>query len=211
MKKYVTYLFSVLLLNAAANHCFAADTANNRMIDAFTTLDAKSTKASGVVAKIVTLQDPVKRKVLEITVDFDKPGAMPTFTKFFPPGLIDPRKYSGISFQVKSNVQTEFAVWLAAYGPQGFLSHADGSPVSFLSGCKPGSTWTEVIIPFEKFSSMRKKVRNSGEQNVYQEGVPIPSEDYAKFNRLIFTFRGDERGTSTIAEVMIKDLCLVTK
>lgn len=211
MKPHYHSIVSALVLCSVTSHAFGADAAKDKTIDAFTVLDAKSTKANSVVAKIVATQDPVHRKALSISIDFAVPGTMPNFQKTFPAGLIDYNKYSGIRFFAKTDVETKFSVWLSADGKPGDTRHADGSPVTFATGCSPASTWSEVILPFEKFGSIPLKEWKNGEQKIYPAGLPIPPDDYAKLNRLMFAFSINQRGTSTVGQVMIKDVALIAK
>ncbi len=168
MKALPLALLTALALCVATGSPLGADPAKGRTIDSFSTLDPKTTKANRLVAKVDSTPEPQHRSGLEMVVDFVTPVAMPNFQKSFPAGLIDTRKYSGIRFFAKSDVATRFSVWLNPTDRLGAMNHPDGSPICFATGCAPASTWTEVILPFEKFLSIPKKEWKNGEQKVYQ-------------------------------------------
>lgn len=192
-----------LLTCLVATSSFAADAQKVKVIDAFNTIDPKTVTASEVKMKIISTPDPAHHKALEMVADFAKPGSWPTVKKTIAPGILSPKKYSGIRFFAKSDSETIVALHLI--GPAG----KDGRPLSYYVPVKGTSTWTEVNLPFSSFKNYEIKAWKDGVQKIYKGGEPIADADFPLIAAMQFVFNLNTRGTSTVGHFVVDGLALV--
>ncbi|MEI6713941.1 MAG: hypothetical protein WCO60_09325 [Verrucomicrobiota bacterium] len=184
----------------------AAEAGKGKVIDNFNTIDPKSVKIWDLKAKSASTQDPAHRKVLEIAVDFAKPGTWPTVAKLLPPGGIDTKKYSGIRLSYKSDTETGMVVNICTGGSTLPDGRWPGYGTPRLIG-KP--EWQTVDLPFSAFKDWANKAWVNGEQKIYAGGQPIRPEDYGQFKELRFTFDINFRGTASTGIFLIDGLELI--
>ena len=192
-----------LLTCLVATSAFAANAQKVKVIDAFNTIDPKTVTASEVKMKIISTPDPDHRKALEMVADFAKPGSWPWVKKVVPPGIMNPKKYSGIRFYAKSDSETQVALQLI--GPAG----KDGRPLAYIANIKGTNTWTEVNLPFSSFKNYEIKFWKEGIQKVYKGGESIADADFPLISAMQFVFNLNTRGTSTAGHFVIDGLTLV--
>lgn len=179
-----------------------------KVLDSFKFLDPKSTKQWEVKSKIASTQDPAHSKVLDLQVDFAKPGTWPSFRKYVLEGTFKPSKYSGIRFFARSESSTEFDLVLGSD-----RRTPEGRSMSFVKRIKATPEWTEFKIPFEEIRTWNEKFWDEKlkTQKQFPGGEPIPAEEYAELKWVGFGFFVEGRGSSTVAKVQIDELSLMEK
>jgi hypothetical protein len=192
-----------LLTCLVATSAFAATPQKVKVIDAFNTIDPKTVTASEVKMKIISTPDPAHHKALEMVADFAKPGAWPWVKKMVPPGMMNPKKYSGIRFYAKSDSETAISVIFS--GPAG----KDGRPLGYAAYIKGTNTWTEVSLPFSSFKNYEVKLWKEGVQKVFKGGEPIADADFPLISAIQFAFDINKRGTATAGHFVIDGLTLI--
>ncbi len=189
-----------------SSHLMAADGPKTKVLDAFNTIDPKTLKADEMKIKVVSTPDPIHHKALEMVVDFAKPGAWPKLIKSFPAGTINPKKYSGIRFFAKSDTATK--IHFGVIGP----AEKDGKPMDYRVYNVVGKdTWTEFSLPFNTFKFPGYKAWKNGQQMVIPPGATLPEESLSLATGVVFSFRVEDRGNSTVANFMVDGLELIER
>lgn len=194
-------LLSALALCTSA---LAADPSKTKVIDAFTQIDAKTIKAAELKIRITNTPDPAHKTALEMVADFAKPGSYPRLTKILQPGLLDPKKYSGIKVAFKSDTESEASLSL-----RGDETDADGKNDIFHFRLKGRPEWQETVVPFSAFKTIERKSFKNGVQKVFPGNLPIPPEAYPELKQICFSFTVARRGNSDKAVFLVGQLELV--
>lgn len=193
-----------LLFCLSTHWLHAAEDRKFKTLEEFHSIDPKSVQLKELKGKVVPTTDPLHAKVLELNIDFAKPGTYPSVSKLFKAGLIDPKKYSGIRFFVRSNTDTGFAVGISA---DSFAK--DGRPRRYISYQAGKSEWKEVIIPFSSFKSQEFRTFKDGVQKVFKGAEPILEDDYKTFSSIYFIFAIERRGTASESQIQFDGLSLI--
>ena len=182
----------------------AADAPKAKVIDAFNTIDPKTVKLYELKAKIVSTPDPAHHKALEMVVDYAKAGTYPRVIKSFVPGLIDPRKYSGIRVFYKSETETGVSIVLRTG-----VTNPDGRNPSYAAYLKGSAVWQEAVLPFANFKTYEQKVFKDGAQKIFPKGEAILPEEYGQFKEILFVFDINSRGNATTGVFLLDGLELI--
>lgn len=185
----------------------AADNVKVKVIDRCDHIDPRTSTLSDVRAKTVATNDPEHRKVLELFIDYAKPGTWPGYVKSFPAGMLNPKKYSALRFWYRSDSATGFVAQFIRDTPR-----KDGNVLWFGSALITGKNeWTQVTISLADFKRGGAKVWKNGAHVVFPGGDPIDDDDYENIVKVRFTTLIDWRGTGTAGHLMFDAIELVEK
>ena len=197
-------LLSMSLVMASAS---AADNVKVKVIDPCDRIDPKTSILHLIKAKVVTTNDPEHRKVLELSIDYAKPGTYPGYTKTFPAGTLNPKKYSAVRFWYRSDSSTGFILQLIRDTPR-----KDEKVGWFSGGNFTGKDeWVQATVPLENFKRAGGKFWKNGAQVVLPGGDPIDGDDYANIGKIRFASVVEWRGSSVVGHLMFDKVELIEK
>ncbi len=211
--KYPSLLLSLLgsFLFLSDAPLLAADTQKVKVIDKFDRIDPKTVRFGDARGKLFSTPDPNHPKVMEVTMDYAKPGGTCGFSKTFPEGTARAKKHSAIRFWVRSNCGTGFGVNLG-----GNYTRKDDKRSAFgAGGYTATETWTMITIPFNKVS-------RHGYGNFWKDGKwhasprpkggdPMDEDDIDGLESISFSSDVNKRGTSTVGHLMLDGLELLER
>lgn len=176
-----------------------------KYLDTFHLLDPKTVKASEIKLQVVSGDDAAHSRALQLSADFAKPGANTALTKVFDAGTINPKRYSGVRFFIKSPTGTR--VWIRMGGN---YQRPDGRLAGFHGGAVTGTDrWQEVKISFSEFKRAGGKYIKNGVPVVVQGGDPMEEFEIGQMTRISFSLNEETRGNSVVAKVLLEGLALV--
>jgi hypothetical protein len=199
---------ALLVLSGGLSVSLAADAPKTKPLEKFERIDEKTLKLNDAQAKVVNTKDRNHPRVLELKMDFAKPYSYPGFSKSFPEATLNPTRYEGFRFWVKSDVGTAFAVSVA-----GSYKRKDGKDNWFVGGgFQATGEWQQITVPLSSFKRASHKFFRDGKQMVSPGGgEPMDEEDYGGTNRISFSTSVERRGVSVVGHLMFDELELIEK
>jgi hypothetical protein len=186
----------------------AAEAEKVKPLEKFDKVDEKTLKLYDAQHKIVNTKDKEHPRVLELKMDFAKPGSWSGFSKTFPEGTLNPNRYEAFRFAVKSDVGTSFTVFV-----NGGYKRKDGKYSGFSGGEIQGtSEWKVITVPLKDLKRQSLKVFKDGKQMMTPGGgEPMDEEDYGGITMIGLRTSVERRGTSVIGHLMFDSLELLEK
>ena len=186
----------------------AADPVKAKVLEKFEKIDEKTLKGRDAQMKVVNTKDKDHPKALEIKMDFAKPGTYPGVSKSFPEATLNPAKYEGFRFWVRSDVGTSFGVSIG-----GGYKRKDGKANSFQGpSMKAEAEWKQITVPFSSFKRRTNTYYKDGKRfTTPGGGEPMDEEDYGGTTGIGFNTSVESRGTSVVGQLMFDNLELIEK
>jgi hypothetical protein len=210
MKTRVLLGWGVMLWSALAPEAtHAQDAGKVKVLDPLHRVDEKTLKVDRVGSKLkaVSSKDPAHPRAVEFTGDFRDADGFTAFTKRFPVGTVNPKKYSAIRFFVRGDSGTTFGIWLATETPR----KDDKSNHFYAQNVKVTENWAEVVVPLKELKRHPVKEWRNGKQVTDPGGDAPEDEEIWDFSRLLWVFGVNNRGSSVTAQIMVEGLGLVPK
>lgn len=197
-------MLSTLCLFAV--HVASANSGKVKELDRFNKIDPKTLVAYEAKITCVSTQDSLHPKVLDMSMDYAKPGGAPRIDKQFPVGTLGP-KTAAIRFWVRSDSGTSFSAML-----RGTYKRKDGRLTGFNAGSTIASpTWTQVTIPIEKLERQGAVVWRDGAQVIIKGGGAPDEDDLKGLTYFVFITGIGGRGSSTVGHLQFDGLELVER